>query len=250
MQVFQQQDVVEMLQILMSQLETRAQGTPVSALLPDLFIGRQRSFTSSTNVDYEASRTEEVSLLSLNIHGHRTLQESLADYVKVDTWNTGAEDVQRGVIIEAFPPVLHLQLKRYQYDISQDAMVKFDQFFEFPEEIDLSPYLAADVDRSEPWEYVIYGVVAHRGGIAGGQYSVFLRPGKDGQFYKFDDERVTKATLRDSVQNNFGTEDGQPSKKPTAYMLIYIRKSRLDHLLGDVTKDDVTEHIGMRTPKF
>lgn len=250
MQVFQQQDVTEMLQILMSQLESRAQGTPVAALLPDLLIGRQRSFTSSTNIDYETSRTEEVFVLSLNIHGHRTLQESLAGHMKVDTWNTGAEDVKRGVILEALPPVLHLQLKRYQYDINQGAMVKFDEFFEFPEEIDLSPYLAADVDRSESWKYAIYGVVAHSGGIAGGQFYVFLRPGKDGQFYKFDDDRVTKATLREAVQNNFGAEDGQPSNKPTAYMLIYIRKSRLDHLLGDVTKDDVSEHIGMRPLEF
>jgi len=28
-------------------------------------------------------------------------------------------------------------------------------------------------------------------------------------------------------------------------LLIYIRKSRLDHLLGNVTAADVPEHIGM-----
>ncbi|OBT62713.1 hypothetical protein VE03_07076 [Pseudogymnoascus sp. 23342-1-I1] len=246
-QAFQQQDVVEMLQILMSQLETRAQGTPEATLLPELFIGRQRAFTSSADVDYETSQTEEVFLLSLDIYGRRTLQESLADYVKIETWNTGAQhepqDIRRGVTIEVFPPIIHIQLKRFQYDISKDAMVKLDDFFEFPEEIDLSPYLGADADRTEPWTYVIYGVVAHSGGIAGGQYDAFLRPAVDGQFYKFDDDRVTKATLKEAIHSNFGTEDGKPSKKSTAYLLIYIRKSRIDQLLGNCTKDDVPERI-------
>lgn len=254
MQVFEQQDVVEMLQILISQLETRAEGTPVETFLPDLFIGRQRTVTSGINFDYEASRTEQFSLLSLNIHGHRTLQESLVDYVKVETWNWREQhepqDVRHGTIFESFPPVLHLQLKRFQYDISEDAMTKLDEYLEFPEELDLSPYLAADVDRTEPWIYVIYGVVAHSGGIAGGQYNAFLRPAHGGQFYKFDDDRVTKSTLKEAIHNNFGQDDGEPTMKPTAYLLIYIRKSRLDQLLGDVTTEDVPEHIGMAPLKI
>ncbi|OBT71105.1 hypothetical protein VF21_09514 [Pseudogymnoascus sp. 05NY08] len=246
-QAFQQQDVVEMLQILISQLMTRAQWNRVEELLPDLFIGSQRFFTSNVNSDRVSSRSEDLYILSLNIYGLRTLQESLADYVKVDTFNTGAQhepqEMKRGMIIDAFPPVLHLQLKRFQYDISEDAMVKLDDFFEFPEEIDLSPYLADNADRSEPWTYVIYGVVAHSGGIAGGQYNAFLRPANDGQFYKFDDERVTKATLKEAIHNNFGAEDGKPTKKPTAYLLIYTRKSRLGDLLGNFTKNDVPQRI-------
>ncbi|KFY43711.1 hypothetical protein V495_03807 [Pseudogymnoascus sp. VKM F-4514 (FW-929)] len=252
-ELFEQQDVVEMLQILLAQLETRTQGTPVEALLPDLFMGRQRSFRSGINFDHESSRTEQFSLLSLNIHGHRTLQESLADYVKVETWNGGEQlevgakheprDVRLGTIFETFAPILPLQLKRFQYDMSKNAMVKYDEYLEFPEELDVSPYLATDIDRSESWTYVLYGVVAHSGGIAGGQYNAFLRPAHGGQFYKFDDDRVTKATFREAVYNNYGTEDGKPSMNPTAYLLIYIRKSRLDHLLGNVTAADVPEHI-------
>ncbi|KFY51068.1 hypothetical protein V496_08984 [Pseudogymnoascus sp. VKM F-4515 (FW-2607)] len=253
MQLFEQQDVVEMLQSLVSQLKTRTHGTPVESLVPDLFLGKQRTFTSGINFDHESSRTEQFSLLSLNVHGHRTLQESLTDYVKVETWNqreqyeVGAQhepqNVRLGTTFEAFPPVLHLQLKRFQYDISENAMVKLDDFFEFPEELDLSPYLAADVDRSEPSIYVLYGVVAHDGDLAGGRYNAFLRPAVDGQFYKFDDDRVTKATLREAVHNNFGAEDGQLTKKSTAYLLIYIQKSRIDHLLGNFTEDDLPERI-------
>lgn len=36
----------------------------------------------------------------------------------------GLQDAKKGVIFESFPPVLHLQLKRFEYDMLKDSMVK------------------------------------------------------------------------------------------------------------------------------
>jgi ubiquitin carboxyl-terminal hydrolase 7 len=36
----------------------------------------------------------------------------------------GLQDAKKGVIFQTFPPVLHLQLKRFEYDMERDAMVK------------------------------------------------------------------------------------------------------------------------------
>lgn len=36
----------------------------------------------------------------------------------------GLQDAKKGIIFESFPPVLHLQLKRFEYDVQRDAMVK------------------------------------------------------------------------------------------------------------------------------
>lgn len=36
----------------------------------------------------------------------------------------GLQDAKKGVIFESFPPVLHLQLKRFEYDMVRDQMVK------------------------------------------------------------------------------------------------------------------------------
>lgn len=36
----------------------------------------------------------------------------------------GLQDAKKGVIFETFPPVLHLQLKRFEYDMTKDSMVK------------------------------------------------------------------------------------------------------------------------------
>ena len=63
----------------------------------------------------------------------KNLYESFKDYVAVETLDGdnkymaegyGLQDAKKGIIFESFPPVLHLQLKRFEYDIQRDAMVK------------------------------------------------------------------------------------------------------------------------------
>ena len=36
----------------------------------------------------------------------------------------GLQEARKGIIFQSLPPVLHLQLKRYEYDMQLDAMVK------------------------------------------------------------------------------------------------------------------------------
>jgi ubiquitin carboxyl-terminal hydrolase 7 len=63
----------------------------------------------------------------------KNLRESFRDYVKVEILEGdnkylaegfGLQDAKKGVIFQSFPPVLNLQLKRFEYDIEKDAMIK------------------------------------------------------------------------------------------------------------------------------
>lgn len=36
------------------------------------------------------------------------------------------QDARKGILFEGFPPVLQLQLKRFEYDFMKDMMVKVD----------------------------------------------------------------------------------------------------------------------------
>lgn len=63
----------------------------------------------------------------------KNLAESFKDYIAVETLEgdnkyhaegLGLQDAKKGVIFESFPDVLHLQLKRFEYDMQKDAMVK------------------------------------------------------------------------------------------------------------------------------
>lgn len=71
--------------------------------------------------------------IQLNVKGMKNLRDSFRDYVAVETLDGdnkymaegyGLQDAKKGIIFQSFPPVLHLQLKRFEYDIQRDAMVK------------------------------------------------------------------------------------------------------------------------------
>ena len=41
------------------------------------------------------------------------------------------KDAKKGVLFDSFPPVLQIQLKRFDYDFNQDQMVKASPFKDF-----------------------------------------------------------------------------------------------------------------------
>ncbi|EHK97964.1 putative Ubiquitin carboxyl-terminal hydrolase 21 [Glarea lozoyensis 74030] len=249
----------------MERMEEKMKGTEAENVLPSLFSGKVRTYISCINVEYESRRVEDFWDVQLNVSGNRSIEEGFKDYVQVETMDgenqyfAGDEfklqDAKKGVIFESFPEVLHLQLKRFQYDIEHDAMMKVNDRYEFPETFDAEPYLSTDADRSEPWIYKLHSVLVHSGDLNAGHYYAFIKPTKDGWFYKYDDDKVTKATLREALEDNFGGEytvngtvhmskAGTPlMRQNSAYMLVYIRESRQDKVLLPVLQEDTPPHL-------
>lgn len=104
--------------------------------------------------------------IQLNVKGCENLEQSFKDYIAEETLEGdnkymaegyGLQDAKKGVIFESFPPVLHLQLKRFEYDIMRDMMVKINDRHEFPLSIDLDPYLSESADHSVSHEYMLHG---------------------------------------------------------------------------------------------
>lgn len=268
--IFEQQDVQELSRKLMERMEEKMKGTEYEKALPQMFSGKIKTYISCINVPYESSRIEDFWDVQLNVSGNKSMLESFQDYIQVEKLDgenqyfAGDEfklqDANKGVIFQSFPEVLHLQLKRFEYDIQRDTMMKINDRYEFPEEFDASPYLNKDVDMSESWEYQLHGVLVHSGDLNAGHYYAFLKPNKEGWWYKYDDDKVTKATKREVLEENFGGEFRFPNghlrpviqkKSPvmrpnSAYMLVYIRKSRLDKILTPVTAEDTPQHLHQR----
>lgn len=42
--------------------------------------------------------------------------------------------------VRKLPPVLAIQLKRFEYDYERDCAIKFNDYFEFPRDLDMEPY--------------------------------------------------------------------------------------------------------------
>lgn len=263
-QIFEQQDVQELSRKLMERLEHKMKGTVAEKVLPDLFVGKSKTYISCINVDYESSRVEDFWDIQLNVRGNKTLDDSFKDYIQVETlegenkYEAGApyglQDAKKGVIFESFPPVLHLHLKRFEYDINCGMMAKVNDLHAFPMEFDAAPYLSEGADRSESWVYQLHGVLVHSGTLDAGHYYAFLKPTKDGHWYRFDDDRVNRATDKEVLDDNYGEGQqrtngygGRPNpRKNNAYMLVYVRKTRQDDVLLPVTEDNVPSHIEKR----
>ena len=271
-QIFEQQDVQELSRILMERMEERMKGTEAENALANMFVGKMKTYISCINVDYESSRIEDFWDVQLNVSGNRCLDDSFKDYVQVETMDGenkyfaeghGLQDAKKGVIFESFPQVLHLQLKRFEYDVNRDAMMKVNDRYEFPETWDASPYLSDGADKSESYIYQLHGVLVHSGDFNAGHYYAFLKPTADGHFYRFDDDRVTRATLKEALDDNFGgdyanmtngntgvrnpyTRTMSTKRSMSAYMLVYIRQSRQKNILLEVSEADTPTHLSQR----
>lgn len=188
--------------------------------------------------------------------------ETLDGENKYQAEGLGLQAAKKGVIFQSFPPVLHLQLRRFEYDIEKDALVKINDRHEFPFSIDLEEFLDESADRSVSHNYKLHGVLVHSGDLHGGHYFALIKPEKDGRWFKFDDDRVTPVTDKEVLEDNYGgdmlnglippqqrTQARTLKKFTNAYMLVYVRESDLDWVLSPFTETDTPSHLSEYGPR-
>ncbi|KAF8319268.1 cysteine proteinase [Clavulina sp. PMI_390] len=267
---FMQHDVQEFNRVLQDKLEIKMKGTAAEGAINKLFVGKMKSYIKCVNVNYESARSEDFYDIQLNVKGMKNLQESFRDYIAVETLEGenkyqaegyGLQDAKKGVIFQSFPPVLHLQLKRFEYDMQRDAMVKINDRHEFPFEIDLAEFLDEAADRSESHVYRLHGVLVHSGDLHGGHYFALIKPDRETRWLKYDDDRVTPVTDKEVLEENYGGEvlnnllpqaqqrnqaRNAVKRFTNAYMLVYIRESRINDILAPFKEEDTPSHLKRR----
>ncbi|KAJ5114954.1 hypothetical protein NUU61_000713 [Penicillium alfredii] len=132
-------------------------------------------------------------------------------------------------LFENLPWILHLHLKRAEYDAAQGHVVKIRERQSFPMELDLVPFFTSyerQAAKLGQWVHQLAGVVVHDGDESRGHFHTFVRPSGTDAVYRFDhDERMTRATVMDAVDANFGSSRKSASGPcATVYMLVYVRK--------------------------
>ncbi|KAF9236379.1 hypothetical protein BU15DRAFT_50174 [Melanogaster broomeanus] len=265
---FYQHDVLEFNRVLQDKLESKMKGTKAEGTIAKLFVGKMKSYIKCVNVDYESVIVEEFNYIPLRVKGMKNLYESFKDFVAVEmmegeyryhTKGYGLQDAKKGCIFESFPPVLHIQLKRFEYDIQRDAMVKIDDRHEFPSEIDLAEFIDEGPTKSGNWIYKLHGVFVHSGDTNGGQYFALIKPDVDTRWLKFNDDLVTPVTDREVLEDNYGGEPLNGTPRPfqrnqvramkritSAYILVYVRETATNDLLGPLKEEDTPPHLKRR----
>ncbi|OIV90620.1 hypothetical protein TanjilG_01701 [Lupinus angustifolius] len=260
---FTQHDVQELNRVLSEKLEDKMKGTVVEGTIQHLFEGHHMNYIECINVDYKSTRREsfygiQFSLvlftllhhsmytwtlynfgrftidLQLDVKGCRDVYDSFDKYVEVER----LEDDNK---YHAEHYGLQLQLKRFEYDFMRDTMVKINDRYEFPLQLDLDrddgKYLSPEADKSVRNLYTL-----HR--------------------FKFDDERVTKEDAKRALEEQYGGEEELPHTNPgfnnspfkftrysNAYMLVYIRDSDKEKIICSVDEKDVAQHVRVRLQK-
>ncbi|KAK4388214.1 Ubiquitin carboxyl-terminal hydrolase 13 [Sesamum angolense] len=199
-------------------------------------------------------------ILQLDVKGCHDVYTSFDKYVAVEhldgvnRYHAG----QYGLQVSSAPA----SLKRFEYEFVRDDMVKINDRYEFPLELDLDKdngrYLSPEANRRVRNLYTLHSILVHSGGVHGGHYYAFIRPTLSNQWYKFDDERVTKEDITKTLDELYGGEeehvmmtnpDSAPFKftrQSNAYMLVYIRESDKDKILCDIDERDISQHLKER----
>ncbi|KAL5702529.1 ubiquitinyl hydrolase 1 [Ranunculus cassubicifolius] len=257
---FQQHDVQELNRVLCERLEDKMKGTVVEGKIQELFGGHHMNYIECIDVDYKSTRKESYYDIQLDVKGCRDVYASFDKYVEVERMEGdnkyhaeqhGLQDAKKGVTFVDFPPVLQLQLKRFEYDCTEEAMVKINDKYEFPLTLDLDrdngKYLSPDSVKGVRNLYTLHSVLVHRGGVNRGHYYAFIRPTLSNQWFKFDDERVTKEEEKMAVEENYGGEDDfKFTRDASAYMLVYVRASDKDKIICSVDEKDIDDDLRMR----
>ncbi|WRX24728.1 Peptidase C19 [Theobroma cacao] len=218
---FMQHDVQELNRVLCEKLEDKMKGTVVEGTIQQLFEGHHMNYIECINVDYKSTRKESFYDLQLDVKGCRDVYASFDKYVEVERLEGdnkyhaeehGLQDAKKGVLFIDFPPVLQLQLKRFEYDFMRDTMVKDILVFSVRYKFDDERVTKEDMKRALEEQY-------------GGEEELpQTNPGFNNTPFKF-------------------------TKYSNAYMLVYIRESDKDKIICNVDEKDIAEHLRIRLKK-
>lgn len=111
--------------------------------------------------------------------------------------------------IRRAPRILVLQLKRFYHTLAGSK--KISERIDYPAVLDIAPFCDFAPEEQPPVStmYRLFGVVDHEGSLNGGHYMAYVRR-EDGQWYRFNDSRVSLVTEKEVLTRG-------------AYILFYER---------------------------
>lgn len=245
-----QQDIQEFFNVLLDTLEKEAKDTPFFQYIEDTFYGRLGTLIECE----EGCRSEKVEKyndiqLVMGTPCRDNMNTSLEDALQAHITITQLEEPnlyrceKHGYVratkkdyFKTFSPILFFQIKRFNIDYDMREVYKINDYFSFPTELDLSPFM---LDQKEKNRYILYSVNVHLGdGISEGHYYAYIK--KQNKWYKFNDCYVTLSSEQEAVNGTFGGMHPYKNKQniANAYYLVYVKETEKERLLGEPAENE------------
>jgi ubiquitin C-terminal hydrolase len=123
-------------------------------------------------------------------------------------------DAEKQMTVHRAPIALTVHLKRFTYNWRRGGMDKVSKHIEFPERLDISPFMS-QTTRKTARPYELYGVLVHMGGgCHSGHYYAYVK-NANGKWYCMDDDDVRPVSI-------------QTVMRERAYMLFYTQEAGVE----------------------
>lgn len=264
--VHHQMDVEEFFNLLNDRWESQLRSPEAVRQFRSFYGGQLVTQTKSKECDHISEVMEPFSAIQCDIKGKRNLLESLDAYVegehmegdnkyKCSTCDRHVDAVRRSCLKE-MPDSLIFHLKRFDFNLRTQARSKINDYFAFPERLNMQPYTVEHLSDSsegstEDW-FELVGVLIHAGTAESGHYYSFIRERPtsriDESWFEFNDDLVSPWDPSRMEPACFGGPEtwdntgAQYEKNYSAYMLFYERSSALHR------KQQELERLGCLSP--
>ena len=258
-QVGIQEDVHTFYTTLLSRLEDAMPDKESRRALTSFFTGKSVTQIKG-DCGHVSSREEPFTELSITVKNKASLHDSLTEFVQgeplegankymcmsCESENDGRlVNALRRTCLDEVPNSLTVCLKRFAFENILDGENKVNDRFEFPAEIDMTPYNRSHLENPDadrvPDVFELVGVIVHQGSLSYGHYWSYVRvPGppnlyrspwlhlEDGKTYSVG------GGIQEVQEQCFGGlrwSDGT-ERADSAYVLFYQRKSYISEAGG------------------
>ncbi|KAF5594822.1 ubiquitin carboxyl-terminal hydrolase 34 [Fusarium subglutinans] len=252
--IHNQMDVDEFYNLLLDRWETQLSGHDEKRVIKSFYGGQLVQQVKSKECEHISERLEPFSAIQCDIKGKGTLAESLQAYVdgevmegdnkyKCSTCDRHVDAVKRACLKDV-PDNVIFHLKRFDFNLRTLQRSKINDYFSFPDQIDMRPYTIEHLSnpKSDIEEdiFELVGVLVHAGTAESGHYYSYIRerPTSSNRplWVEFNDDLVTPWDPAQMEYSTFGGTDQRPiydnngilyDKNFSAYMLFYQRSSSL-----------------------
>ncbi|KAI1484153.1 hypothetical protein F4774DRAFT_405354 [Daldinia eschscholtzii] len=251
--IHNQMDVDEFYSLLFDRWEAQLPLEADKKKLRSIYGGELVQQVKSKECQHISERIEPFSAIQCDIKGKAGLEESLQAYVdgeimegdnkyKCSDCDRHVDAVKRACLKD-IPDNLIFHLKRFDFNLRTLTRSKINDYFPFPNEINMQPYtiehLSDPSGSTEPDMFELVGILVHSGTAESGHYYSYIRErptaSSTPSWVEFNDEIVTSWEPSQMENACFGGPDYRPQfeagaayeKVYSAYMLFYQRSTSL-----------------------